>query len=94
MMVASLGTDGPAYRLKIWWAWGGGRERWWGKEAPWTTLNRLLREHGVPARQVDGLTTNIFKLAGHPMPGTYSSSSTLSDRDRSTLRGKVKGHRR
>lgn len=60
--------DGNADRLKLWWAQGGGRKLWIGSPKPWTTLNMLLRRHGVPGRMVDGLTSNIFKLAGHPMP--------------------------
>jgi hypothetical protein len=60
--------DGNADRLKLYWAQGEGRAKWFGSPHPWRTLNTLLRRHGVPGRQVDGLTTNIFLLAGHPMP--------------------------
>lgn len=55
--------DGNAYRLKVWWATEG-RSRWAASPHPWSTLRKMLLEKGVPRRQVDGLTTNIMKLAG------------------------------
>lgn len=52
---------GPGSELWKYWTAGAGFARWGGSTHKWTTLNRLLREAGVPARSVDGLTTNIIQ---------------------------------
>ena len=69
MAASNLDDDAKTRRLKLWWA-GEGRARWATSPHPWTALNEQLRAHGVPKHMVDGLTTNIFKLAGQPMPAT------------------------
>lgn len=43
------------------WTKGEGFAKWSGAVHKWSTLNRLLRAAGVPARMVDGLTTNIIQ---------------------------------
>lgn len=55
--------DGNAARLKRWWSSPeGGLALWSTNPHPWTTLNRLLKEKGVPKHMVDGLTTNIYRM--------------------------------
>ncbi len=62
--------DGNAARLKLWWASPtGGLSRWAADPHPWSRLNRLLREAGVPKHMVDGLTTNIYVLVKGHGPG-------------------------
>lgn len=65
----NLDDDPKTRRLKLWWATEG-RARWATSPHPWTALNKQLRAHGVPGHMVDGLTTNIFTLAGQPMPNS------------------------
>lgn len=65
--MAAVGTGGstlpigPGSKLWIYWTSGPGFAKWSGAVHKWTTLNRLLRAAGVPARMVDGLTTNIIQ---------------------------------
>lgn len=58
--------DGNAAQLKRYWAYGAGKAKWYTSAHPWSTLNALLKKHGVPKHMVDGLTTNIYVMAkGH-----------------------------
>ena len=61
--------DGDAARLKRWWAYGEGRQRWINSPTPFRTLHALLKAKGVPSRQVDGLTANIMHMATGLYPG-------------------------
>lgn len=47
---------------KLWkyWTRGKGTARWMGAPHPWATLRAALLKEGVPAGQVNGLTTNIM----------------------------------
>lgn len=74
--------DGNAYRLKVWWATEG-KSRWASSPSPWRTLRAMLLEKGVPNRQVNGLTTNIMKMAGV----TWSGHG--EDREYHGLRGRL-----
>ena len=60
--------DGDAERLKRWWAFGPGRQKWANSPTPYRTLRALLRQY-VSARVADGLAANIFKLAFGYWPG-------------------------
>ncbi len=61
-------TDVRASNLKygkgspLWsyWTKGEGAAKWTGAAHKWSTLNKLLKAAGVPAGEVDGLTTNII----------------------------------
>lgn len=57
---------GPGSELWTYWTKGKGLAKWSGAEHKWAVLNELLHEAGVPAHEVDGLTTNIIE---HVMPG-------------------------
>ncbi len=62
--VTPQGQAGEA-RLKRYWAFGAGRNKWINSPHPYTTLRTLLSKY-VSSRVVDGLTANIFRLAtGH-----------------------------
>ncbi|QWS68245.1 hypothetical protein SEA_VANLEE_129 [Gordonia phage VanLee] len=84
--------DGDADHLKRYWAFDPeGRAKWAASPKPWTTLNKLLRAKKVPERMVDGLTTNIMKLAGVTMHGSgsgrvYSGLNKLKPEHKAALR--------
>jgi phage head maturation protease len=71
---------GQGHALWEYWTRGKGLARWIKAEHKWTTLRRLLLSEGVPAHQVDGLTTNIIE---HVLPGymklAHSKSKSRSD---------------
>jgi len=52
---------GPGSSLWAYWTKGKGFAQWGGSPHKWTTLNNLLKKAGVPAKSVDGLTTNIIE---------------------------------
>lgn len=64
---------GPGSALWKYWTKGAGLAKWAGAAHKWSTLRRLLLEAGVPARMVDGLTTNIIEAA---MPGYMKKKSS------------------
>lgn len=83
--------DAGTRRLKAYWV-GEGRAKWASDPHPWSTLNRLLRSHGVPKHMVDGLTTNIFKLANEPMPNSRQARlAALKPEHKAALRKAMKG---
>lgn len=51
----------PGTPLWNYWTKGKGAAKWTGKQHKWSTLNALLKAAGVPAGEVDGLTTNIIE---------------------------------
>lgn len=53
-------------RCGNYWTVGEGAAKWKGVKHKWSTLNKLLKAAGVPAKEVDGLTTNIIESV---MPG-------------------------
>jgi hypothetical protein len=55
-----------AHALKRWWATGDGAARW----ATWYELRRQLAEEikGMRPAELDGLTTNIYRMRYHRMP--------------------------
>lgn len=57
---------GPGKPLWDYWTKGKGAAKWKGVKHKWSTLNKLLKAAGVPADEVDGLTTNIIE---HVFPG-------------------------
>lgn len=57
---------GPGSSLWTYWTKGKGAAQWVGSQHKWTTLNNLLKKAGVPAKSVDGLTTNIIEAV---LPG-------------------------
>lgn len=58
---------GPGHSLWTYWTEGKGFAQWAGAVHKWTTLHALLKKAGVPAKSVDGLTTNLieFKFPGY-----------------------------
>jgi hypothetical protein len=52
---------GPGSSLWKYWTAGKGFAKWSGAPHKWTTLNKLLKAVGVPAAEVDGLTTNMIE---------------------------------
>lgn len=63
-------------RLKIYWAYGKGRQKWINSPHPWTTLrNHLLKFVGPET--VDGLTSNIFHMATGIWPGDRKGDNPL-----------------
>lgn len=58
---------GKGSALWIYWTEGKGAALWTGALHKWQTLNDLLTAAGVPAHEVDGLTTNMidFVLPGY-----------------------------
>jgi hypothetical protein len=61
---------GPGSSLWAYWTKGKGAAKWTGAAKKWSTLNKLLKAAGVPAKVVDGLTTNIIEAV---MPGYMDS---------------------
>lgn len=57
---------GPGHSLWEYWTKGKGLAQWGGSAKKWTTLHALLKAAGVPAKSLDGLTTNIID---HVFPG-------------------------
>lgn len=53
---------GPGSSLWKYWTEGKGAAKWKGVQHKWSTLNKLLKAAGVPAKSVDGLTTNIIEF--------------------------------
>lgn len=51
---------GKGSSLWKYWTKGEGAAKWTGVVHKWSTLNKLLKAAGVPAGEVDGLTTNII----------------------------------
>jgi hypothetical protein len=72
-MVSKL-QYGQGSQLWDYWTSGAGKALWIGAEHKWTTLRGLLLEHGVPAHEVDGLTTNIIN---HVLPGYMALSHSV-----------------
>lgn len=56
--------DGPAARLKRYWAFGEGAARW----TTFTELRAVLKKY-VPAPELDGLTASIYHLRYGVWPG-------------------------
>lgn len=57
---------GRGSALWRYWTKGPGLLRWRLSPHPWTTLRAALAEEGVPAHELDGLTTNIYvAVFGH-----------------------------
>ena len=52
---------GPGSSLWKYWTAGKGFAQWGGSKHKWTTLHGLLKKAGVPAKSLDGLTTNIIE---------------------------------
>lgn len=50
---------GPGSSLWKYWTAGKGFAQWSGAKNKWTVLHALLKKAGVPAKSLDGLTTNI-----------------------------------
>jgi len=44
----------------IYWTKGKGAALWTGAKHKWSTLHKLLKAAGVPAKFLDGLTTNVI----------------------------------
>lgn len=55
-----------AHQIKQWWATGGGAGKW----ATWRELRKQLAEEikGMDPLELDGLTTNIYRMRYHRMP--------------------------
>ncbi len=51
---------GPGSSLWKYWTAGKGFAQWSGAKNKWTVLHALLKKAGVPAKSLDGLTTNII----------------------------------
>ena len=62
-----FGQGSPLWKF---WTKGEGAAKWKGSKNKWTTLNNLLKAVGVPADEVDGLTTNIIQAV---LPGYMDS---------------------
>jgi HK97 family phage prohead protease len=80
----------PGSALWKYWTKGAGAAKWVGAVHKWSTLRRLLLAEGVPAHEVDGLTTNIIQAVmpgymkqahakGHRMNTTFTRSYPLDD---------------
>ena len=57
-----------AERLKRYWAYGAGRQKWINSPTPYRTLRALLEKYVSP-RVADGLAANIFHMATGMWPG-------------------------
>lgn len=65
-----------AERLKRYWAFGEGRQKWINSPHPWTTLRDLLLKY-VSKRVADGLASNIFHMATGIWPGSRKGDNPL-----------------
>jgi hypothetical protein len=64
--MASNLQHGRGSALWRYWTKGPGLLLWRLSPHPWTTLRAALAEEGVPAHELDGLTTNIYvAVFGH-----------------------------
>ncbi len=67
------GQAGEA-RLKKYWAYGEGRDKWISSPHPYTTLVALLSKYVSP-RVAKGLAANIFHMATGIWPGERKGSN-------------------
>jgi hypothetical protein len=71
---SAAGVEGAA-RLRYYWAFGEGRQKWINSPHPWTTLRDHLLKYVSPS-VADGEASNIFKMA----TGHYPSSRRKGER--------------
>lgn len=63
-------------RLKKYWAFGEGRQKWANSPHPYTTLVTLLEKYVSP-RVAKGLAANIFHMAFGIWPGERKGENPL-----------------
>ena len=72
----SPGAGAGEARLKKYWAYGEGRQKWANSQHPYTTLVGLLSKYIQSDRELKGLAANIFHMALGFWPGTPHTGST------------------